>query len=236
MTAVTTNVKKSKKMKGVEVKREQALARQMWLADSLTSLRTLLATPGPFREAFGKFLEMEQAGAELAFYVGVLEMRAMDDKDEAGVKAEELHEMYLADVGDGIGQQQRTSATQRLWSSARKKGNAVGPSARKAVEKEAERTLQSMSFDAFPRFLKTELCSKAMREMKQSGGARSATDVALADNLEQMGSMAPQDADEWLSSFISFAETWPACIVVSDMTIAGAPMVYVNPEFCRVTE
>ncbi|EGB05623.1 hypothetical protein AURANDRAFT_30588, partial [Aureococcus anophagefferens] len=48
--------------------------------------------------------------------------------------------------------------------------------------------------------------------------------------------MAPQDADEWLSSFITFAETWPACIVVSDMTIPGAPMVYVNPEFCRVTE
>ncbi|KAK7248928.1 histidine kinase-like ATPase [Aureococcus anophagefferens] len=59
--------------------------------------------------------------------------------------------------------------------------------------------------------------------MKKSGG-KSATDAALADNLEKMGSMAPQDADEWLSSFISFAETWPACIVVSDMTIPGAPM------------
>ncbi|KAK7248929.1 hypothetical protein SO694_00043059 [Aureococcus anophagefferens] len=60
--------------------------------------------------------------------------------------------------------------------------------------------------------------------MRQSGGGKSATDAALADNLEKMGSMAPQDADEWLSSFITFAETWPACIVVSDMTIPGAPM------------
>ncbi|KAH8047205.1 PAS domain-containing protein [Aureococcus anophagefferens] len=162
-------------------------------------------------------------------------MRALDDVDEAGVKAEELHGLYLADVGDGIGQQQRTKATQRLWATARKKGNAASGSVRRTVEKEAERTLQSLAFDAFPRFLKTDLCSKAMKAMKKSGG-KSATDAALADNLEKMGSMAPQDADEWLSSFISFAETWPACIVVSDMTIPGAPMVYVNPEFCRVTE
>ncbi|KAH8047203.1 PAS domain-containing protein [Aureococcus anophagefferens] len=161
-------------------------------------------------------------------------MRALDDAGDADDKADELHELYLADVGDGIGQQQRTKATQRLWATARKKGNAASGSVRRTVEKEAERTLQSLAFDAFPRFLKTDLCSKAMKAMKQSGG-KSATDAALADNLEKMGSMAPQDADEWLSSFISFAETWPACIVVSDMTIL-APMVYVNPEFCRVTE
>ncbi|KAH8098642.1 PAS domain-containing protein [Aureococcus anophagefferens] len=230
------HAKKSKKMKIRALKKEKALAQQMWLADSLTSLRSLIAAPGPFRDAFRKFLETEQADAELAFYLGVLDMRALDDADEAGVKAEELHGLYLADVGDGIGQQQRTKATQRLWTAARKKGNAAsGKEIRRAVEKEAERTLQSLAFDAFPRFLKTDLCSKAMKAMKQSGG-KSATDAALADNLEKMGSMAPQDADEWLSSFISFAETWPACIVVSDMTIPGAPMVYVNPEFCRVTE
>ncbi|KAH8067310.1 PAS domain-containing protein [Aureococcus anophagefferens] len=100
----------------------------------------------------------EPAGdAELAFYLGVLDMRALDDVDEAGVKAEELHGLYLADVGDGIGQQQRTKATQRLWATARKKGNAASGSVRRTVEKEAERTLQSLAFDAFlpEDFLKT---------------------------------------------------------------------------------
>ncbi|KAH8048362.1 PAS domain-containing protein [Aureococcus anophagefferens] len=204
-------VKKSRTMKGAALPAEQALARQMWLADSLTSLRSLLAAPGPFRDAFRAFLAADRADAELDFYVGVLAMRALDDAGDADDKADELHELYLAD-----------------------KGNAASGSVRRTVEKEAERTLQSLAFDAFPRFLKTDLCSKAMKAMKKSGG-KSATDAALADNLEKMGSMAPQDADEWLSSFISFAETWPACIVVSDMTIL-APMVYVNPEFCRVTE
>ena len=179
-------VKKSRTMKGAALPAEQALARQMWLADSLTSLRSLLAAPGPFRDAFRAFLAADRADAELDFYVGVLAMRALDDAGDADDKADELHELYLADVGDGIGQQQRTKATQRLWATARKKGNAAsGKEIRRAVEKEAERTLQSLAFDAFPRFLKTDLCSKAMKAMKKSGG-KSATDAALADNLEKI--------------------------------------------------
>ena len=53
--------------------------------------------------------------------------------------------------------------------------------------------------------------------------------------LSSAGSQLPQDADAWLNMFITVAETYPACIVISDMTIPGAPMVYVNPEFCKVT-
>ena len=73
---------------------------------------------------------------------------------------------------------------------------------------------------------------QAMKALKGEGGAS----TKLSGALEKAGSMAPQDADEWLASFMAMAETWPTCIVVSDMTIPGAPMVYVNPEFCNVTE
>ena len=45
----------------------------------------------------------------------------------------------------------------------------------------------------------------------------------------------PTDAAEWLYSFIGAAETYPACIVISDMAIAGNPMFYINQEFCKVT-
>jgi hypothetical protein len=38
----------------------------------------------------------------------------------------------------------------------------------------------------------------------------------------------PQDADDWLNTFVASAESFPACIVISDMTIPGAPMVFVN--------
>jgi PAS domain S-box-containing protein len=53
--------------------------------------------------------------------------------------------------------------------------------------------------------------------------------------LNTAGNKAPKDADDWLNNFVSTAESFPACIVISDMTIPGAPMVYVNSEFCRTT-
>lgn len=48
-------------------------------------------------------------------------------------------------------------------------------------------------------------------------------------------SKQPGDADEWLNMFVSTAEFFPACIVISDMTIPGAPMVYINGEFTKTT-
>ena len=43
------------------------------------------------------------------------------------------------------------------------------------------------------------------------------------------------DVQGWLHSFVPVAETYPACIVISDMLMPGNPMCFVNPEFCRVT-
>ena len=45
----------------------------------------------------------------------------------------------------------------------------------------------------------------------------------------------PEDCAGWLHTFVSVAETYPACIVICDSTIPGNPMVFVNTEFCRVT-
>ena len=45
-----------------------------------------------------------------------------------------------------------------------------------------------------------------------------------------------EDVGYWVKMFISMAETFPACIVISDMTIPGNPMFYVNDEFCKTTE
>merc|ERR1711871_1819899 len=45
----------------------------------------------------------------------------------------------------------------------------------------------------------------------------------------------PADAAEWLYAFVGAAETFPACIVISDMSIPGNPMMFVNQEFTRVT-
>merc|ERR1719502_1225695 len=45
----------------------------------------------------------------------------------------------------------------------------------------------------------------------------------------------PEDVAGWVHSFASVAETYPACIVISDMSMPGNPMFFVNQEFARVT-
>ena len=41
--------------------------------------------------------------------------------------------------------------------------------------------------------------------------------------------------EAWLGVLVSMAETLQLCVAVSDMAAPGAPMVYVNGEFCRMT-
>ena len=46
--------------------------------------------------------------------------------------------------------------------------------------------------------------------------------------VAEMKARSPRDADEWINSFVAVADRFPACIVITDMTIAGGPMVFVN--------
>ena len=144
----------------------------------------------------------------------------------------------MAEEVDGIGHQERTEATQELWENARKSRDLSngedGTTAVIKVREECATTVQMLAFDSFPRFMKTPAADKMIAEIKKKGTKKS-SDQALNEMLASAGSQLPQDADSWLNTFITIAETYPACIVISDMTIPGAPMVYVNPEFCRTT-
>ena len=46
---------------------------------------------------------------------------------------------------------------------------------------------------------------------------------------------APPDAIGWLDSVIGSVETMRICVAISDMRIAGNPLIYVNQAFCQVT-
>jgi PAS domain S-box-containing protein len=73
--------------------------------------------------------------------------------------------------------------------------------------------------------------------VRELSAATTSLDNALsaAATSKVWSSKNSEDADDWLRKFTLTAETFPACIVVSDMTIAGAPMVFVNSAFCKVT-
>ncbi|EOD12864.1 hypothetical protein EMIHUDRAFT_213082 [Emiliania huxleyi CCMP1516] len=45
----------------------------------------------------------------------------------------------------------------------------------------------------------------------------------------------PSEVAGWLAAFVQVAEACAASIVLSDMSLAGAPMVYVNDAFCEFT-
>lgn len=215
-------------------KRRLGEAREFWLSDCSASLQKLLRASQAFVEAFRCFLAAENNDEELQFVLEAQSLKTLDEP-KALELASQLYDVYLAEIGDGIGQQDRTRATSRLWVQARREHAHSRDSdtrrRRLQVEQEAESVLKSLAFDAFPRFLR----SKAYTQLHASWQATAGTN-ALVHLPESFNSMLPHTADDWLDWFISFAETWPASIVVSDMTVAGAPMVYVNSDFSAVTQ
>ncbi|KAK7248926.1 hypothetical protein SO694_00043014 [Aureococcus anophagefferens] len=117
-----------------------------------------------------------------------------------------LHPVFGAN-GEYLYQQDRTKATSTLWDGAKKGSVKSKTDAYVAVQKEAQNTFKMLVVDSFPRFVQSSYA-------KSLGASLAGPDLAKV-----------RDADEWLSAFTQIAETWPACIVVSDMTIPGAPMV-----------
>ena len=103
------------------------------------------------------------------------------------------------------------------------------------ASEQAGQTFQMLAVDAFTRFLlskKSKPLHDALRDQNKDNGANDLGKLARAFRTP----LIPQNVEEWLVAFVATIEQWPACIVVADMTVAGAPMVYVNPSFCHVTE
>ncbi|KAJ8599014.1 hypothetical protein CTAYLR_007682, partial [Chrysophaeum taylorii] len=233
---MAARLRKSRVIRGAKTK-ERLVTREIWLSDCEKSLRKLLASKGHFVEAFKGFLKVEHEDEELIFYLEAQAMTKITDEARALEAASQLYETYLAELGDGIGQQDRTRATQRLWTKERKRYALSNDDAdlkkrRRLVVNEADVALRSLAFDQFPRFLRSKKFGDVHDDMVEKS---TTSGSSLSTTVEAVGSMLPRTADEWLDAFVCLADTWPASIVVSDMTIAGAPMVYVNTEFSEVT-
>eukprot|EP01035_Chromulina_nebulosa_P017995 gene17995-23633_t len=202
----------------------------LWLQDATTSLKNLMQYEVA-QQAFMSFLKTEYGEAQLEFFLESQKLEKLDPNTQSQ-QALQIYNMFINVAGKGIGQQERTAATQNLWDNAnRSSGASVDPiTALNLVRKEAETTLNMLAFDAFPRFVKSKYCGSVLDSIKQQGG-----NSQIEGMLSQASAKAPQDADDWLNMFVATAESMPACIVISDMTIPGAPMVFVNQEFCRTT-
>ncbi|KAJ1428242.1 hypothetical protein B484DRAFT_396918, partial [Ochromonadaceae sp. CCMP2298] len=234
-SAVTTKKGKNRDQYGRKMGKKQGDAmfeftKTLWMTDATASLKNLLLLDVAQKE-FLKFLALEYGEAQLEFFLEAQKLELMDPASQ-GPAAKKVYQMFINTGGKGIGQQERTAATQDMWDNmnSTEGGDVEANFAMKKIRAEADTTLKMLAFDAFPRFVKSPGCAVVMNAIKSDGGNAEAEGF-----LNTAGSKGPQDADDWLNSFVSTAESFPACIVISDMTIPGAPMVYVNKEFCKTT-
>jgi len=112
-------------------------------------------------------------------------------------------------------------------------GEAKG-SAEEAADAIVAKTNEALSFfaaDLFPKFVQSKACLPVVDNLLSPADLdmRSSADLLWSEYL------VPGDVSGWLHSFVTVAETYPACLVISDMSLPGNPMCFVNKEFCRVT-
>lgn len=102
-------------------------------------------------------------------------------------------------------------------------------------QRETIHVIRNLAAVALPRFLN----STPFQELSELWGQSSAIDVELKKNLEfllrELQNMLPRSAEDWLGLVASWVGELPISCALADMANPGAPIVYVNAEFCRST-
>jgi PAS domain S-box-containing protein len=213
-------------------------SKSLWAIDSIATIGQILRTDHGlerFRE-FASSMEGHGCDVDLNFIHDAERIRDLPE-DQREVAASKLIAAGKVKVAAGAVADESTSqATRALWDGvmtaeqeAQLSKESEETTAFEIVSIESDRLKKLLAMDAFPRFTKSRACNRLMADLKLKGGD------ALLGAISDAGGSAPPDADAWLNMFVSIAESYPACIVISDMTIPGCPMVYINNEFSRVT-
>ena len=184
-------------------------ARTIWLHDAERTLRHILQFEF-VQKTLSTFLKTEYAEETLEFYldVGRISKLSVPERDLEALKVCQL----LGQSNDG-------------------KNIGVDGAFRK-IQTQAESTLRMIAMDAFPRFLKSPFSSKLMSGFEIQNRS---TGLKIATQLNSVETYSPIDSDEWLAPLISVADTFSCGLTMADMTISGAPLIYVNKEFENMT-
>jgi PAS domain S-box-containing protein len=110
----------------------------------------------------------------------------------------------------------------------------------KKLKRLAETARESLCDGPVRGFVKDKTyCKPLLRAMLGEGSSGFAVDrdawASAARELIWSDYKVPSDLSGFLFSFVSIADSFPTCIVISDMCLAGNPMIFVNREFCRTT-
>jgi len=147
------------------------------------------------------------AAAQLELLYRMLEMRALPPSHQ-GQRATELCTRYL-----GFEATSGETAVTKLIA-------------------HTESSHMALAQDLLPKFVQTKACLPIVEALV---AGQPQLQMTSAQALLWSEYVVPPDVAGWVHSFVPVAECYPACIVISDMTVPGNPMCYVNQEFCRVT-
>jgi PAS domain S-box-containing protein len=100
------------------------------------------------------------------------------------------------------------------------------------LKDQLQHAVSTLASGSFLSFVQSKNCLSVIDKMISD----SAATMVPRHELLWSGYTVPKDCAGWVHAFTSVAEHHPACIVLSDMSIPGNPMVFVNQAFCRVTE
>ena len=181
--------------------------RLLWSMDWEGSLRTLMSQPASIG-VFGQWLQSESPNS-----VPQLELLAL-----------------LAELSKQPAAQQAAAVVQMCerYLGAKPPSPEAGMQALGAA---AAQALSTLATESFPKFVQSKACLPLVEQLLGGSGEN------LRQNTELLWHEydVPEDVAGWVHSFAGVAETYPACIVISDMSMPGNPMFFVNAEFCRVT-
>ena len=181
--------------------------RLLWSLEWEASLKQLLVEPTAVA-AYGSWLSSE---SEYADDMGKLQLVVV-----AG---------QVAQQAEDVASQNALQICQRLIGlSILDKREAL-----EAMHRHASQAVSALATESFPKFVASKACTPLIEQLLSSKAAESGA-------LMWSKYKVPQDCAGWLCSFVAVAETFPACIVISDQTKPGNPMFFVNREFCRITE
>jgi PAS domain S-box-containing protein len=107
--------------------------------------------------------------------------------------------------------------------------SSFAPNPKYRVQLEASKMTAEFAMRHFVPFLHTPESDEVFASLELPVALDSASQLLWADYA------IPEDIKLWLWAFSSSASSIQACIVVSDMTLPGSPLVFVNELFCRTT-
>jgi len=179
----------------------------VWMSEPAVTLPKLLERED-FCGAYMPFLKQEYSEGQLQMVLDAQQMDCMPAGRGQDERAQKVWEDYVAPTGKQL-----------------RPGSVVDQ-----VREEVLHTINAMAVDSFPRFVSSKQCEAVVESVVGDGAVNSRRPELMWKKYK-----VPADAAEWLYSFIGAAETYPACIVISDMAISGNPMFYVNQEFANTT-